>query len=211
MRPGDVLVLTTKRLGTGVLFNACRSKRLPAAELEALLPEVAALNRTALEVALQFELHACTDITGFGILGHTLEMARGSGVRIDLILPLCPSTPMLSAMYRKGETTGSNKANRQLVESELHLLAALSPAEQELLFDPQTCGGLLYRFHPNRASNSRHGLGGRGRACRYCGSSGGKSGARDSGHLNQERFARLVRRDFVSPRTHPPKTMICSY
>jgi len=149
VRPGDVLVLT-KRLGTGVLFNACRSKRLPADELEAVLPEVAALNRTALEVALQFEIHACTDITGFGILGHALEMARGSGVRIDLDFAALPFYPNALAMYRKGETTGSNKANRQLVESELRLLAALSTAEQELLFDPQTSGGLLLSLPPEQ-------------------------------------------------------------
>jgi selenide,water dikinase len=149
VRPGDVLVLT-KRLGTGVLFNACRSKRLPAAELEALLPEVAALNRTALEVALPFEIHACTDITGFGILGHALEMARGSSVRIDLDFAALPFYPDALSMYRKGETTGSNKANRQLVESELRLLAALSSAEQELLFDPQTSGGLLLSLPPEQ-------------------------------------------------------------
>jgi selenide, water dikinase len=149
VRPGDVLILT-KRLGTGVLFNACRSKRLPAAELEAVLPEVAALNRMALEVALRFDLHACTDITGFGILGHSLEMARGSGVRIDLDFAALPFYPNALAMYRKGETTGSNKANRELVERELRLAARLSAEQQQLLFDPQTSGGLLLSLPPTQ-------------------------------------------------------------
>jgi len=68
-RPGDALILT-KPLGTGVLFNANRSGKLPYAELKALLPQIAALNSKAIETALNFKVHACTDITGFGIMGH---------------------------------------------------------------------------------------------------------------------------------------------
>ncbi len=142
VRPGDVLVLT-KPLGTGVLFNACRSGKLPFAELETILPQVAALNRTALQVALKFEVHACTDVTGFGILGHSLEMARGSSVRIDLSFDALPQYPNAFDMYRRGETTGSNRANRKLVEKSLELAIPLSEAQQGILFDPQTSGGLL--------------------------------------------------------------------
>jgi selenide,water dikinase len=75
-RAGDALILT-KPLGTGVLFNANRSGKLPYPELEAILPRVAALNRRAIEAAVKFDVHACTDVTGFGILGHALELARG--------------------------------------------------------------------------------------------------------------------------------------
>ena len=78
-KQGDDLILT-KPLGTGVLFNACRSKKLPWHELELILPQVAALNRRAVEIALSFDVHACTDVTGFGLMGHTLEVAKGSGV-----------------------------------------------------------------------------------------------------------------------------------
>ena len=140
--PGDALILT-KPLGTGVLFNANRARKLPWAELEAILPEVAALNHTALQVALAYDIHACTDITGFGILGHTLEMARGSGVQIDLVYTDLPFYANAADMYRKGETTGSNNANRKLVDAYLEVRADLSPAQRELLFDPQTSGGLL--------------------------------------------------------------------
>ena len=142
VRPGDALILT-KPIGSGVLFNACRSKKLPWKELEAILPMIADLNRTALEVALNFEVHACTDITGFGLLGHTLEMASGSGVRIDIRFSSIPCYPNAVEMYRKGETTGSNKANRELVWERLTLDAKLSMQQMELLFDPQTSGGLL--------------------------------------------------------------------
>jgi selenide,water dikinase len=142
VRPGDALILT-KPLGTGVLFNANRSGKLPWKELEAILPEVAALNHTALKTALSFDVHGCTDITGFGILGHSLEMARGSGVQIDLVYADLLFYANAADMYSKGETTGSNAANRKLVEAHLEVKARLSTAQKELLFDPQTSGGLL--------------------------------------------------------------------
>jgi selenide, water dikinase len=150
VRPGDALVLT-KPLGTGVLFNANRAGKLPWAELEAILPEVAALNHTALQVALAYDVHGCTDITGFGILGHALEMARGSGVRIDLVYADLPFYTNAADMYRKGETTGSNAANRKLVAAHLEIKAGLTAAQKELLFDPQTSGGLLLSLPAGQA------------------------------------------------------------
>ena len=106
-RVGDALILT-KPLGTGVLFNANRSGKLPYSELEAILPRVAALNRKAIEVAVKFDVHACTDVTGFGITRHALELAPGGNVQIDLIYRNLPFYPNALQMYQKGETTGSS-------------------------------------------------------------------------------------------------------
>ena len=141
-RAGDALILT-KPLGTGVLFNANRAGKLPYPELEAILPQIAALNRIAMETALNFEVHACTDITGFGILGHSLEMARGGEVQIEMVYDRLPFYPNALHMYQKGETTGSNKANRQLVNGFWEAAKTMSLEAEELLFDPQTSGGLL--------------------------------------------------------------------
>jgi selenide,water dikinase len=141
-KEGDALVLT-KPLGTGVLFNACRAKKLPWRDLEIILPQVASLNKTAMEIALDFDIHACTDITGFGIVGHSLEMAKGSGAQIKLFYDKLPLYPNVLDMYRKGETTGSNKANRKLAEGGFEMIKELSKEEEEVLFDPQTSGGLL--------------------------------------------------------------------
>jgi selenide,water dikinase len=141
-RPGDALVLT-KPLGTGVLFNANRSGQLPYRELEAVLPVIAALNAKARDAALRFAVHACTDITGFGIMGHSVEMARGGRVCIELDYRSLPLHPNAVEMYRKGETTGSNPANRKAVEGFWDVKLKLASAEEELLFDPQTSGGLL--------------------------------------------------------------------
>lgn len=142
VQEGDALILT-KPLGTGVLFNASRSGRLPYRELEAILPQVAALNRQAAQVALDFDVHACTDITGFGIMGHALELAIGSGVQIDLLYEGLPFYPNAIQMYQKGETTGSNRPNRKLAEGFWGAATKRSALEEELLFDPQTSGGLL--------------------------------------------------------------------
>lgn len=143
-KPGDALILT-KPLGSGVLFNAVRSGKLSFKELEKeVLPSLATLNDKAMESALQFDLNACTDITGFGILGHLLEIAHGSNARILLNYRNLPFYPNALEMYKKGESTGSNKANREMVAKYiLDMQISLSTAEDELLYDPQTSGGLL--------------------------------------------------------------------
>ncbi len=141
-RTGDTLILT-KPLGTGVLFNAGRSGKLTYPELETILPLVATLNAKAIETALNYEIHACTDITGFGMLGHTLEMAKGSGMQVELDYNRLPFYPNALKMYQQGETTGSNQANRKLTDGFWEMVQSRSLAEEELLFDPQTSGGLL--------------------------------------------------------------------
>ncbi len=150
-REGDALILT-KPLGTGVLFNACRSQKLPFKELEPLLPLIASLNGKAMETALCFDIRACTDVTGFGIAGHALEMARGCGMQINLLFGRLPVLPNALEMYRKGETTGSNRPNRKISEGFLKIDTQISAAEEELLFDPQTSGGLLISVKNSHAA-----------------------------------------------------------
>jgi selenide,water dikinase len=151
-QPGDALVLT-KPLGSGVLFNAVRSGKLPFKNLERdTLPSLAALNNIAMEEALQYDLHACTDITGFGILGHLLEVAHGCNARVVLEYKKLPFYADALAMYKKGETTGSNKPNRAMVQKHhLDIQISLSSHEEELLYDPQTSGGLLLSLPGSQA------------------------------------------------------------
>lgn len=141
-KEGDALILT-KPIGTGILFNSCKSGKLKFSELETILPEVASLNGKTLEVALKYDVHACTDITGFGIFGHVLELAVGCGLQTNIHFRNLPFYPNAVAMYRKGEITGSNKANRKLAKGTLDISLKLSKEEEEMLFDPQTSGGLL--------------------------------------------------------------------
>lgn len=142
-RSGDALILT-KPLGTGVLFNAIRSGRLPFKEVETdVLPTVASLNGPSMSTALKFDIHACTDVTGFGLAGHLKEMAIGSNMGIRLRFSELQFYPNAHEMYIKGVKTGSNKANRQMVDGQLELKVPISETEEELLYDPQTSGGLL--------------------------------------------------------------------
>jgi selenide,water dikinase len=150
LREGDVLILT-KPLGAGVLFNACRSGKLPYRELESILPEVASLNGKAMEIALKYDVHSCTDITGFGIAGHILEMARGSCMQVTIDYRTLPRYPHALRMYQKGQTTGSNKANRKMSEGYLEIRTRLTREEEEMLFDPQTSGGLLISLPGSQA------------------------------------------------------------
>ena len=151
-QPGDALILT-KPLGSGVLFNAVRSGKLPFKDLERdTLPSLASLNDKAMEVALKYDLHACTDITGFGILGHLLEVAHGCDARVVLDYKSLPFYTAALAMYKKGETTGSNKPNKAMVaKHHLNMQVSLSSYEEELLYDPQTSGGLLLAIPGSQA------------------------------------------------------------
>ena len=149
-KAGDALVLT-KPIGTGVLFNACRSGSLPLGELEPLLPEIASLNKTALHVALEFGVNACTDVTGFGLAGHLLEMAKGSGKSMELFYGNIPFYPNAPEMYRKGETTRNTRENRSLATGRLKMEKSLTPEEENLLFDPQTSGGLVFSLPEREA------------------------------------------------------------
>jgi selenide,water dikinase len=143
VRAGDAIVLT-KPVGNGVLFNASRARKYPYADLEReVLPVTASLNMAACEAALRHEIHALTDVTGFGISGHGLEMAVGSCVRIVLSYKALPQYPGAVEMYAAGVTTGSNAGNRALCGERLRLAVALRREQEEILFDPQTSGGLL--------------------------------------------------------------------
>lgn len=153
-RPGDALILT-KPLGSGVLFNAVRSGKFPYRDLERdVLPSLAGLNGPAMTEALRFDLHACTDITGFGILGHLIEMAHGCRARVVVYYRKLPFYPGAGEMYRKGETTGSNKANRAMVaKHHLDMRVSLTVREEELLYDPQTSGGLVLAVPGSQADD----------------------------------------------------------
>ncbi|MCG8564608.1 MAG: selenide, water dikinase SelD [Desulfobacterales bacterium] len=150
---GDTLILT-KPIGSGVLFNAVRSGKLDFATLEReALPEIAALNDKALEAALAHGAHALTDVTGFGILGHLGEMSQGCGQGIQMAARALPVYPHALDMYERGETTGSNSANETMVISRgLDLDPRIRGAQRDILFDPQTSGGLVIALPDNEAN-----------------------------------------------------------
>jgi selenide,water dikinase len=141
-RPGDALILT-KPLGSGVIFNAQLKGRVSRAALDACLECVTTLNRRAAEILAHFPVHAATDVTGFGLAGHALEMARAAGVSLAFELERLPLMPEALEMYRRGVTTGVNRANFHLVEGHLRFAGHWPAWRREIVFDPQTSGGLL--------------------------------------------------------------------
>lgn len=140
-REGDALVLT-KPLGTGVLATAAKAE-LFAAGMAAAAASMATLNKAAAEAATGFSVHACTDVTGFGFLGHLSEMTGGSGVRAEVdskALPLLPEAAEAAAM---GLVPAGAYANREYLEK-VSFAAAVAENIRDLCFDPQTSGGLLF-------------------------------------------------------------------
>ena len=99
----------------------------------------------------EYEVHAATDITGFGLTGHGLEVAQGSGVTLEIKFESLSIFQEALEMYEKGMTTGVNASNRSLVENHIEMSEALSLSEQEILFDPQTSGGLLGSVPENQS------------------------------------------------------------
>jgi selenide,water dikinase len=138
---GDTLVLT-KPLGTGVLATALKRGELPDEEREAMVASMAATNRMAAEACEGVEVHALTDVTGYGLIGHALEMAEASGVAIELDASSLPLLPGTRAAVEAGAIPAGLRANREWAEKRADL-GRVDRIAATLLCDPQTSGGLL--------------------------------------------------------------------
>jgi selenide,water dikinase len=140
--PGDVLILT-KRLGTGLLVSGHRQGKATDADLDGAIEQMRALNLAAASVLAGAEVRAATDVTGFGLLGHGLEMARGSGTRFEFEAAALPALDGALDLARAGVETGGAKHNRRFVKPALQVGPDVSPELLTLAHDPQTSGGLL--------------------------------------------------------------------
>ena len=141
-RPGDTLILT-KRLGTGLLVSGVRQGRTAADDLAGGIDQMRTLNRAAAEVLVGGGVSGATDVTGFGLLGHGLEVARASGVRLILDAGALPALPGALELARAGVETGGAAHNRRFVAGSLDVGDAVPPEVVTLAHDPQTSGGLL--------------------------------------------------------------------
>ncbi len=143
LQPGDHLILT-KPIGSGVLLNANKKKLVSQNALQECIESMTKLNKTAAELMADFEIHAATDITGFGFAGHALEMVPGDELTLNFTLDKIPFFREASQMYLNGITTRVNKINREMVEQHWSFPHESKFEQQELLLDPQTSGGLLF-------------------------------------------------------------------
>lgn len=141
-RAGDVL-LVTKRIGTGVIATAAKRGQAATAHVEASIASMLELNRGAAEALATLEVHACTDVTGFGLVGHALEVARASGVTVEIDAAQVPLLDGALDYARAGAVPGGLRNNREWAECALEIFGELSEELLDLLHDPQTSGGLL--------------------------------------------------------------------
>jgi selenide,water dikinase len=148
-KPGDQLILT-KRLGTGILVSGHRQGRTTERDLAQAIDGMRTLNRAASEVLVEHGVVSATDVTGFGLLGHGLEMARASGTRFALDATALPALPGALELAREGVETAGAAHNRRFVASALSLAEGVAPELVTLAHDPQTSGGLLAAIPPDR-------------------------------------------------------------
>ncbi len=141
-RVGDVLILT-KPLGTGVVSSAVKLGRASDDTAQAALLSMTTLNKAARDVLAGFTVHACTDITGFGLMGHLSHMVRASGVTAQIMAQDVPLLSGALALARAGVGPGGTARNRAHFGPNVSLASSLEEAIVELLFDPQTSGGLM--------------------------------------------------------------------
>ncbi len=149
-QPGDLLVLT-KPLGVGLITTALKRQAADSAHVQAAVKSMSTLNRHASHLAQRFQAHACTDITGFGILGHGLEMTNASHVMFRLHfgdLPLLPGT----IEYAEREIfPGGLTRNRDFVLPHVRFADRITTVQRAILYDPETSGGLLIALDPEQA------------------------------------------------------------
>ena len=161
-RAGDVLILG-KPLGVGILSAALKKEALSAEGYACLVATTTQLNKPGIDLSKMDAVHAMTDVTGFGLLGHGLELARGAKLRMQLQLDQIPLLPGVLELAGQGMITGASGRNWDSYGAEVVLPAGISAAHQALLSDPQTSGGLLVACSPDAANEvlacfERHGF-----------------------------------------------------
>jgi selenide, water dikinase len=158
-QPGDVLLLT-KPIGTGVIATALKQGRATPGAVEAATASMTRLNRDAAEALLELQaaakganpIHAVTDVTGFGLLGHAREMALGSGVSMKIESASVEYLPGAVEAARAGFISGGLKNNRDFLEACVAFAGSLAEEYRALLYDPQTSGGLLVAIDSEHAA-----------------------------------------------------------
>ncbi len=141
-RAGDTLVLT-KRIGTGVISTALKRGFAEEEHLQASIRSMLELNRAAAEAMVAAGAHGCTDVTGFGLIGHAREMALASGVTLEIDAGRVEFLPGAVEYARRGALPGGLKNNRDFASCAVEVSRELPPEIESLLYDPQTSGGLL--------------------------------------------------------------------
>jgi selenide, water dikinase len=157
LKAGDRLILT-KPLGTGIINTAIKGGLAPKEITDNVTRLMAALNKDAAEVMENYPVHACTDITGFGFLGHLSEMVVDSGAGIRIQANRVPVLPQTLDFANMGLVPAGAYKNREFFECHVDIGPGVDPLIQDILFDPQTSGGLLICVQSDRANDLLYAL-----------------------------------------------------
>jgi selenide,water dikinase len=153
----DDALMFTKRIGTGVIATALKRNIAAEPDVQAAIVSMLALNRRACEAMLQCDVHGCTDVTGFGLIGHAREMALASGVTLEIDSTAVRFLPGALDYARQGALPGGLKNNREFASNAVEIVSGLAPEVENLLYDPQTSGGLLIALADSDAAQlERH-------------------------------------------------------
>jgi selenide, water dikinase len=142
VQQGDALVLT-KALGTGIITTALKQRKAADESIDAAIRSMTTLNATSSRIMRRFAVHACSDVTGFALLGHAQEMAAGTNVTIVLDAAALPLLPGAVELAEEGHLTGGCRRNRTYLQDKVLVEQSVRPGLVEIGFDPQTSGGLL--------------------------------------------------------------------
>ena len=149
-KEGDILVLT-KPLGTGILTTAAKAELLEEGDYREMVAVMTALNRAAAEAAVPLRPNACTDITGFGLMGHAKELAEGSGLTVELWPSRVPILPKALELAQDGIIPAGAYRNLDFAGPEVETAGEFPQEVLDCLYDPQTAGGLLVSIPEDRA------------------------------------------------------------
>jgi len=149
-KPGDKLILT-KPIGVGVLTTSIKKDQLTEEEVKRVTKVMATLNKTAAEVMNNYDVHGCTDVTGFGLLGHASEMAKGSGVGLRIVKERVPVLPRVRELAEQGFVPGGTKNNFNHVQPIVTFPESMDQIDRWILCDAVTSGGLLISVSAEQA------------------------------------------------------------
>ncbi len=149
---GDRIILT-KPLGTGIINTAAKSEKADENTIRTVTASMAALNDRASALAQEAGLHACTDVTGFGFLGHTAQMVRNSGISIEIDSSAVPLFPDAAELASQGMRPAGLNRNRDFYSPYVEISDKVPSNVQDVLYDPQTSGGLLIIVEPSKADS----------------------------------------------------------
>jgi selenide,water dikinase len=151
-KPGDVLILT-KPLGVGIITTGAKADMVDKSVMDRIYRQMATLNKTARDIMVQYHVHSCTDVTGFALLGHSYEMAQGSGCTIHIQVDRVPYHPEALELASMGLVPAGAYRNREYAQAGVKVRGNISLAMEDILYDPQTSGGLLFAL-PEAEANA---------------------------------------------------------